>query len=131
MPTVDIVTKLSVGRTIDPAAVHSLLCAYQTRYPHIMPVPPPPGTFNGVSVTSSSNTNTKKNTNSSSSSKSGQKLVAGVWRHMPDRVFESRGGSVSADDEIDRLLVVLNRFGDYYFQVIISKNIFNIMCRIG
>ena len=112
MTSVVIINKLTANRPIEKSTAYTLLCAYQARYPQILPVPPP------VSSLSSSRLNNSNYKNGS------RKMCTTVFRNSPDSIFDSRSSiittttaSVEEGGVLDQLLNLLNKFGDSYFQV--------------
>lgn len=116
----DIITKLTVGRAIEKSTTYTLLCAYQARYPLLLPTPPLPLLDTNTAV---SNPSIRTSVSSSSSSSNSRQIYSAIMRQIPDIMFESRVGVINsaivADDAMDKLLVLLNRYGDSYFQVCI------------
>lgn len=118
----DIITKLTVGRAIEKSTTYTLLCAYQARYPLLLPTPPLPLLDTNTAVSNPS-ISISISVSSTSSSSNSRQIYSAIMRQIPDIMFESRVGVINsaivADDAMDKLLVLLNRYGDSYFQVCI------------
>ena len=102
MTTDVVVNKLTMNRPIERTTAYTLLCAYQSRYPHILPIPPTLPSTLSMEINS--------------------RVCTSVFRNLPDSIFDTRSSITNTAASVeqaafDRILNLVNKFGDSYFQV--------------